>query len=220
MISYHEIQLALRIKLKTLQVVTSGAIEMSVTGSTFSRASGSYLADGFAAGMELTGAGMIDITNNAPAVIRVVRDAAIEVDRALGTESSGVGKTLLVGLPSRRQWENVEFDPKANDPYIEEQLIPGPNSQITVGPGGTVESLPMYNVLVHVPTQVGTGAHNRYADAILNLFPPRLALVAANGDAVRVRADTAPFRGQAINTRQGWFTVTVSIPLRSFTINP
>ena len=65
------------------------------------------------------------------------------------SESAGAGKTLSVGLPSRRAWENVAFAPEPGAPYVEEQFVPGPTTMPGVGPGGTLEMLPLY---AEIPT--------------------------------------------------------------------
>lgn len=218
MISYDEIQLALRARALTLEVATTGSITMSVSGSGFTRATGSFIDDGFRRGMEVLGAGFTNSANNARHVLTNVTATVLSTDTTVA-EASGSGKTVSVPLPQYRAWENVEFEPVPGWPWVEEQLLPGPLPQITFGASGLLEARPIYNLQVHVPENVGIGAPNRYADGLLQHFAPLTAMTTASGDGLRVRTDAGAFRGQMIRRLAGWMTVPVSIPCRLRTLN-
>ncbi|HUT58418.1 MAG TPA: phage tail terminator-like protein [Phycisphaerae bacterium] len=219
-VSYLQVQRALRAQLITLSVATTGAINMSATTTAYVRAAGSFLTDGFYAGMEIVAAGMTVAGNNGVAVVKAVSALTLTVTRTLGVEVAAAGKTLTVGLPAGREWENEAFAPTTGSPYVEEELVPGPAVQITLGKAlGWLELTPLYIVRVNVPEGVGTDAVNAYTDALLKLFKPHSTMTLANGDVLRVRGDPAPYRGQSIQRKSGWATVPVTIPLRMTTIN-
>lgn len=122
-------------------------------------------------------------------------------------------------LPEHQGWENVKLQREQGEPYVVEQYIPGPTRQITVGRDGELEITPMYQVQVHVPENEGYGTGASYADALIALFAPGTALTLDNGDVLRVRTDTGPFRGQMQRGDAGWVVVPVTIPCRLRTQN-
>lgn len=219
MINYQALQLAFRAELNQILVATATGT-MSIVNKTISRSSGSFLEDGFRPGMEITGANLAAPENEEPAVIREVLDGALTVDRSLTTESSGPNKTIRALLPSGRAYENDDYAPVAGYPYLEEQFLPGPNTQLTAGPNGRMEGLPLYVMTVNVPLNVGIGARNAYAQAILDHFRPRYAFDLSDGSRAQVRTAPAPFMGQGQRVTDGYMSLAVTIPLRLFTINP
>lgn len=217
---YLQIQRALRAQLITLSVATTGSISMSVTATEYVRTAGSFLTDGFYAGMEIVAAGCTVAGNNGTAVVKTVSALRLGVTRTLGVEVDAAGKTLTAGLPAAREWENEPITPTTGSPYIEEELVPGPMKQITLSKLlGELELTPMYVVRVNVPEGVGTDAMLAYTGALLKLFKAHSTMTLANGDVLRVRGDPAPWPGQLIPRKTGWATVPVTIPLRMTTIN-
>lgn len=122
-------------------------------------------------------------------------------------------------LPEYVGWENVELRRKEGESYVVEQYIPGPARQITVGRDGQLEVDPMYQVQVHVPEGEGYGTAAGYVDEIIALYAPGTAMTLDNGDILRVRTDTGPFRGQLQRADAGWVVVPVTIPCRLRTQN-
>ena len=218
MIDTYTLQLALRTQALSLSVASCSGVNLSASGSVFTRASGSFITDEFSVGMEVTGASFDESANNASFTITAVAATQLTVDGDLTTESAGSGKTLTVSLPANRAWENIAFEPTAGAPWVEEQLIPGTSQQITIGPLGTLESRLLYQIQVHVPEDVGIGAPTRYADSLMTLFAPRTEITFGS-DVARVRTDTGPYRGQALRRRPGWVTVPVTFPLEIRTAN-
>lgn len=235
MVDDEVILLALRARLLTLSVATTGAVSLSATASGYARVTGSFKTNGFKKGMEVNATGFINAANNGPSVVREVADLTLEVDKEVvdaatglttgllshGTvvEVAGGGRQLLAGLPRSRAWENVNFEPNTGVPYVEEDYLAGPNDLQTVGPGGRVEALPMYVIRVYANAGSGIGALYRYARALLDLFPPKQSIALASGDPLRVRGQPAPFRGQLLPDNPGWSVVPVTIPLRLETVN-
>ncbi len=223
-ISQFEMQQALRLRLGTLDVSSLSGVDLGVAEAapfwTYTRLLGSFTDDGFYPGMEIDVAGFADSKNNGLMTIKAAEDLILTVDKTLATEAAAGGRTLDVGLPSRVAWENIEFKPDQDQPYIEEELLPGVAEQITVGPGGLIELEPIYIVNVFIAPDVGVEAMNLYGDALVALFAPRVAMSLANGDVLRVRSTPSSTRGQLIQLKPGWATMPVRIPLRIRTINP
>ena len=216
MLDHLAAQLALRTQLLTLAVCTTGSTSLSATATGYARAAGSFLADGFAAGMEITPSGF---TANTVDTITAVTALTLTTKSARAVESVSSGRTIAVALPASRAWENMDFTPVAGVPFVEEDYVPGPVTQITVGPLGQVETTPLYVVKLYGVANTGAGALARYATAVLTLFPPRFNVTLSTGDVLRVRTDTAPYRGQLQQATPGFAVVTVTIPLRGRSSN-
>ena len=231
MISHDLVLLACRTRLLTLSGATTGAINAAATATGYTRAAGSFVADGFVVGMEITAAGFGTAANNGTGLATFVSAGVLSVTpytvvaaatvagytvtaRTLVIEGAAAGKTFTVALPALRAWENVSFEPVAGKPWVEEDYLSGPVAQVTVGPLGDVETLPQYVVKAYGLSGKGALALHRLADAVLNLFPPRLDLPLVGGDVVRVRGDVAPYKGQLIQYAPGFAVVPVTVPLR------
>jgi len=223
-VNQFQIQKVLRDRLVTLDFGGTPATSLAVVaGSPFGkivRTSGSFVDEAYAAGLEILPAGFSDGANNALAVVKAVADLELTLDRQMETEAAAGGKSISVGLPSRIAPENIEFEPDEGKPYIEENLIPGPTEQITVGPGGDIEADPLYVIHLFLPADTGPEAANLYGDALVSLFAPRTAMTLTNGDILRVRTRPGPSRAQIFQAKPGWATVPVTIPLRIRTTNP
>lgn len=218
MIAHDDLQQAIRDRLVTLSVLTTGAITLATTATAYTRSSGSFVTDGFAPGMELSASGFGNGADGL-SVVRTVTATVLTVDRTLPVTTAGAGRTLVVGLPSRRAWENVPFTPPPEGkPYVEEQYIPGPSARATLGQGGDLEALPMYQVQIHVPEGYGKVALRRYLDALYAHFKPDTALT-VNGDVMRVRGDVGPFGGQVRFGVPGFAVAPLTIPFRFRTAN-
>ena len=168
--------------------------------------------------MEVKGTGF-GAANNVPAVVVDIAALTLTVNRTLETEVAAAGRALTVGQPSEVARENVRFEPTQGVPHFEEQFLPGPNIQETVGEGGTIKAEPMLVILIHVPEGVGIGATNGYRDNLLALLKPMTVMTLTNGDFLRVRTTPAPWSDQTLHRKTGWATTPVSFPLRLFTIN-
>ena len=242
MINHYLIQKALRTKLLELEVVTTGSTSISATSTGYARAAGSFLADGFVAGLEVTGTGFSNSANNTAKTVTSVTAAAM-VCSGTTTEAAG-SRTIAVNLPLNRAWENVELQKTRGEPWIQEEYIPGPMSKETLGPLGQLEVLPLYVLKIYVPSGMGIGAARSYADALITLFAPSTAIsivtgmllletgddllqetgdfiiLESGGDTARVRNDVSPFAGQLLqDVIPGFATVPISVPLRMRTAN-
>ena len=211
-IDHEATQLALRTKLLALEVVTTGATSLATTATGYTRSSGSFLSQGFKPGMEILAAGFSNASSNGTGVVTAVSALTLTVtaydvsytggelkatNRTLAIDSSASGRTINVPLPAITAWENTKVQPLTGAPFVEEQYLPGPTAQITIGP---------------------LGAARKYTDALLTLFAPRTAITVGS-DTARVRTDTGPFTGQLVRSRAGWVVTPVTFPLRLRTAN-
>ena len=210
MIDHGAILLACRAHLDSLEVCTTGSTSISATATGYARAAGSFVTDGFRAGMELTGTGFSGSGNGEAATITSVSALAITCP---GTSVEAAGtRTLSVVVPANISSENVEFTPEQNVPYIREEYLPGPMFQATVGTDGELDARPMYVLKVHVPQKTGDAGAWGYVGAIMEHFKPGTALSVTGHDLVQVRRDVAPFAGQLLMF-EAFAVVTVTVPL-------
>lgn len=209
------LQLALRARALTLSVATTGLVSLSATSTGYARTTGNFQTENFWPGMELVPAGF---ATNLPRVVKAVTPLAITVDGAVTPEVAAGGRSLTVGLPSSRAWENIAYQPTAGVPWVEEQYLPGPVAQVTIGPNGDLEALPQYVLYVNLPSETGLTA-KRYVTALRTLFAPRTVIPLANGDVLRVRSDVGPYAGQLLQGQPGFAVEPFTIPLRLRTAN-
>ena len=118
MIDHYAAQKALRVKLLTLSVATTGSVQISATATGYERATGSFLTDGFLSGMEVGGTGFGETANNAKKTLSSVTALTMTCPN---TSVEAVGaRTLDVGLPATRAWENINVEPARGSTWIEE----------------------------------------------------------------------------------------------------
>lgn len=215
MVDHVAYQFALRNKLVTLTVATTGALSLAATATGYTRTVGSFLDDNFDLGMEITPAGF---ATNLPRIVTGVSALTLTVAGAVTPEIAAGGRSITAGLPSSRSWENVVYQPTPGVPWVREEYLPGPAAQVTIGPLGEIEALPQYAIYVSAPAATGLTV-SRYADALMRLFAPRTAIPLANGDVLRVRSDAGPYAGQMQQSQSGFMVKPVTFPLRIRTNN-
>lgn len=193
MIDEEAVQLAIRNRLLSLAVCTTGAITMSVTVSggvsKFVRVAGSFITDGFAVGMEALPSGMSGSGNNAAVVVRSRSALELVSDRTLTAEGSASGKTLTVGLPLVRVMENLEATdsgtpltdgPVAGRPYFREAFEVTRHTLRTQASGGKVLEQGIYHAHFYLPENTGSMGPRRLTRAVRALFTPGTVLTAGS----------------------------------------
>ena len=209
--------LGLRNRLIGLQVCTTGSITLAATTEGYTRAAGSFLDDGFAVGMELTPAGF---AANPEGLIDEVSDGEIVLvaDDARTEEVAASGRSLTVGLPSRRAWELIDFEPTPGRLYVTEAFLPDPPVLLSNNPdGGHMEESGLYVVNVAGLPNQGIIALRRYGKKIKERFSA-LTQIAAGSDTLIVRGrPIAPSASQVTPQETGWAICTITIPWHCFT---
>jgi uncharacterized protein DUF4128 len=209
-------ELALQNRLAGVTVVTTGTMTLAATATGYTRAAGSFLTDGFAAGMEVTPVGFTTTTRQ-----MVTKVEALTLTTGAHTVDSAAGsRSLAVGLPEIRAWENIGVTPIAGRPYVEADYVPA-TAQLLTAPsaGGVVEETGLYVTRLYGVANTGFLALAKYAGAILALFPPGATLNLSDGSALRYRENPGPFRGSARADTPGFAVVTITVPWRSYTTN-
>lgn len=217
MLNNLQVLLTLRGKLVALQFAGTGVQTLTATANGFTRAAGSFVTDGFVTGMEVVPAGFAD---NTPGIVQKVQPLILTLAKVRTAEPAAAGRSLTVGIPVLREWENMRMVPEDDRWYIEEDYLPGPSAQVTGGIGGELEHLPMYVLRLAGLASIGVTALYKIADAILAAFPPRDAMALPDGTVLRVRHDTAPYRGQVLPGEAGKAEIVITIPLWARTFNP
>jgi hypothetical protein len=214
----HELAyLALRQRLATVVVATTGTMTLTATAAGYTRSSGSFLTDGFAAGQEVTPSGF---TQTDVGVVTHVDESTLTIAGGRQAQSAGAGRSLSVQLPAVRVWENATTKPVAGRPYVEADYVPA-TAQLLTAPavGGIVEETGLFVVRWFGVGNVGFLDLNRAASAVLELFRPGQTLALADGSALRWRENPGPFRGQVRPDGAGWSLVVITIPWRLYTLN-
>lgn len=214
MLNHAAAVLALRAQLATLSIASTGSTNLAATTTGYTRPAGSFVTEGFAKGMEITPTGF---ASNPVDTITEVSALELKTTNARTAEAVAGGRTIAAKLPPIQAWENLQATPLTARWYIEEEYLPGPSNLI--GTSRFLEVFPTYIVKLYGLSNTGITALYRASDAILALFPPRLALTLSTGDVLRVRTNPAPSRGQLIPLAAGRAAIVNTIPLRAETAN-
>ena len=227
MISNSAVLLALRNRALSLVVATTGGVSLSATATGYARAAGSFVTDGFKVGQEILSSGFTTTANNGNGVITSVTALAMTVNaytvaitssgyvvtpRTLVVEATAAARTIAVGFPAMLANTNADFLPVTGVPYGEEDYVPGPAAQVTLGPLGTVELFPLYTLNIYGPSNTGISGILSVVDALLLSFAPRTGITLASGDVVRIRESPAPYAGALVQASPGWAFCPVTIP--------
>jgi hypothetical protein len=212
--------LAFRNRAITLSVSTTGSTTLSATALGFARSSGSFITDGFAQGQEIASTGF-SAANNAAKVITGVTAQFLTIRGGCAVQSATAGRTITVGLPSHRAWENEKFEQSdaAGFPYIAEQFVPATSELKTImGQGGTIEETGLYVLSLYGLSGFGQAGIRKYVNALKALYAPGTNLTAGS-HTLKVRGDTSTSAGQIIPLGNEWSVVQIRIPWRAFSIN-
>lgn len=218
MVDHTLLLLALRAPARAAVVCTTGATTLAATSTGYSRAAGSFIADGFKPGMEVTPA---SFTQTDPGVITDVQALTITIAGGRTVQSAGSGRTLSVSaLPALMAWDNVALEPIAGRPYAEEELVPTGGELMTTRSQGTVIHNGLYLLRLYGLAGMGPEAIAAAADALLLAFAPAAGWTLSNGDSLRINGDTVPYRSAIQADTPGWAVATVTIPYHVLTTNP
>lgn len=223
MIDQEAATLALRNRMLSLLVCTTGAQSLSATATGYARTAGSFLADGFADGMEFAAAGFATPGNNGYRVIESVDALTITTTVspivAPTPEIAAAGRTLSVGPPAGRALDNKSFTPIPGRPYIEEDFVPATHALRSFpAQGGTSQETGLYVLKWYGLSGKGAGGIRKPVNALMALFAPGTVLSVA-GVNLRMSEEISVRAGQILPQGDGWSVCVVTIPWWAMSIN-
>ena len=224
MIDTVAVSLALRNQALLLSVCTTGSTTLSATATGYNRTAGSFITDGFKPGMEVRGTGSWVSTNNVGySTITQVTSTDLTIDGGRTVESAGAGKTLIVGVPETRAWENRDANPIPGRSWLREEFVPaGSFLRSYPAQGATMEESGLYILTWFGLPKYGEGAIRKSVDALRALFTSGTILLAGTTP-VRITGtsplEPGPFAGQILPDGNGWMYCQLRIPWACQTIN-
>lgn len=216
MIDSNAVMLALRNRARSLVVATTGVVTLSATATGYARTTGSFVDDGFVEGEEVVPAGF---AANTPRVITNVQPLTLTTSTAPAVEAAAGGRSLTVGLPLIRSFENKAVSKVVGRPYVDENFVPGTHALLTApAQSGIVEETGLYVLTFFGVENTGHLGIRKPLDALKALFAPG-TVIPAGSASVRVRGDTSTQVGQIIPQGNGWAACQIRIPWQAFTNN-
>jgi hypothetical protein len=206
-------QLALRNHALTVTVATTGTTSLAATATGYTRAAGSFVADGFKVGMEVLAAGFATAGNNGYKVVTAVTAGTLTVTSAttMATEAAGGNESIVCGFPEGRAWENTDFTPTSGRVYVEEDFIPATTEHFAGSyTNGVTRETGLYVLKWYGLSGSGIGAIRACTDALKDLFTPGTALTAGS-HAVKVRGDVGPWVGELLPLEGGRTVATLTV---------
>lgn len=192
MLSHTLTRAALKARLLTLQIATTGSVTLSATATGYARASGSFVSDGFVVGMELTPTGF---PTNPVDVITDVTATLITTRTAHPTASASAARSLTVGLPSMRAFDDEEIEPDPGTPYVTAEFSPSTNTLVTIAENyGRAEETGEYFITVYYPKGHSAVALSPTIEALRALFTAGTKITVGS-DTLRLRWNPAPRAG-------------------------
>lgn len=192
---------------------TTGTLtNVSVSGSTYTRASGSFITNGFRAGDEIVASGFANATNNGRALIVNVTATTIVVDRALSSAAAGASVTIAAGLWQGQSWEGRAYAPVTGVPYISESLRAIWSQVRAIGRGGTIGHRLDLVLRLNYPAGIGTVGIERQAGAIRQHFEPGVQMTYGSHKATVLQVERT-----SLDHGTAWTTCLVSALLSAYT---
>lgn len=210
---------AFRARLLTLVVATTGTATLGASATGYTRTAGSFIDDGFADGMEVVPAGF---PTNARKIIGgntatgPITATFLPIVGGLTATGAAGSRSLTVGLPEARQWENTQTPYTASPgtrPYVAEQWVPG-----TMSDAQPIVDTGFYVLNWYGLANKGVAAMYPQLGAVRDLFPVGTQFVIGS-DRIRVTGNPGPSIGQLITTENGYALSTIRIPWRIATSN-
>lgn len=194
-----------------VDIAHTPGVSVTLASGVFTRASGSWITAGFAAGQEVVVTGAFGGPKTG--VVKAVTALALHTDIAGGgTSSAGV---FTVALPSERAYEGVTYHPTTGRPFVAESFRPGPAQRRSIANasgGATIEHRIEATFALFYPTEQGTLAIERMAGALMTHFRPPLALSRDGISALVDNVSSTP----VINDG-GWLQIPVTASILAFT---
>ncbi len=224
MIDTTAVALALRNQALTLSVCTTGSTTLSATATGYARAAGSFITDGFKPGMECKAAGFVT-ANVGYSVITQVTSTDLTIDGGRTVEAAGSGKSLTVGMPQTRAFENIQpaLPDSRSYVWVREEFVPATtNLHCFPAQSSVMEETGLYILTWFGLPKYGVGGIRASVDALRALFTPGTTLLAGSTP-VKITGTSltqpGPNAGQLIPTGDGWVYCQLRIPWSCYTTN-
>jgi len=208
-----------RAALASVVVAESATDALAANANGFTRLSGSFVADGFAVGMQVLSTGFP--AGYGPRVVLDVTPSALRIVNGLpSTANAATGRALRSFVPLPILEDNEQYEPVPGVPFTETELVAQP-SVLLGAPynNSTREDRGLFVVSVHGPLDVGTKALLDTADAVLTRFAPGTVLLLSDNTAMRVRTDATPFAGKIDQLLAAHARIVITIPWHAYRIN-
>lgn len=210
------IEEAFRTRLTSLVVCGTGLQTLQATVTGYRRTTGSFVADGFAAGMECVPVGF---ASNPVQVVEDVTALTLTMRGARAAQGAGSNRSIQVGLPQARVWENTRYTPDPNTCYVETELLSQAGTLLSFPAElGTREERGLYLVRWYGLQDMGKRGLSRCVDAARALFTPNTVLT-AGAFTVRLRGDECAYPSSVLRVASGHALVTLTIPWRLYRLN-
>lgn len=230
MIDHEATAIALRTRLRGVSVCTTGTMALARTTTGYTRLTGSFITDGFRVGMELLEVGF---PTNGYWVVKEVVALTLTIDGTLTASASAGSRSLTVGLPETRLWENAKpirsstqiEAPTSGRPYVSDEFVPGVHEAETFpAQSGWVLENGLYVVTLYGLSNTATAGIRGYAAAIAALFTPGTT-IAVGSDTLRVGTGQKNQNPQGVRRSQitpianGWSFQQLTVPWYAKTRN-
>ena len=143
-------------------------VAVTAAGGVFTRASGSWVNDGFAIGQELTLSGV--------STLCIVNGVTADKLTTSATSLPSGSVRFQAKLPNAIAWEGQKFTP-ASSPFVAERVQKAATVRRGGGPQGTIEHRLLGHANLFYPARGSTLAIERMAGALMLHFKPGTALV-------------------------------------------
>lgn len=203
---------AFRQRALTLVVATTGSTTLGTNAAGYTRPAGSFIADGFAAGMEVVGTGFPG-SIGAAGVAETPTALTLPIIGGRTATGDAAVRRLSVGLPADQRWQGTQTPTAtvtATRPSFLDQWVPG----IVEDPSFPADN-GFYLLTWNGLSNKGIVAMFRQMQALRDLFPTGYkALV--NGYLLHVTGMPAPSFTQPVTLDNGYDMSTLRIPWRVF----
>lgn len=194
MISKRAARIGLQTRVLGTVIATTGSTTLAATATGYTRASGSFLDDGFLIGMEATPAGF---AANGRSVIRDVSASEIVIAGARAVEVASGSRSLTAYLPARRAHDST-LDPIAGQSSLRTEFVPATLETISMAPnnGNALETFAFF-VTLYAPTDAGPDLFDVTLDAVLARLSSG-TIIDAGAHTLSVMWKPGPHRGQVL----------------------
>lgn len=212
---------ALRARGEAISVRTTGSASLAATAVGYTRQSGSFITDDFVAGMEVA---PTNFTQATPGLVTAVSALLLTIKGGRTAQASGAGRTLSVGLPALRFYDNEESRPIPDRWFAEGEYSPSRSTRHTVTASrGAGEMFGEFYWRLYCIAGLGGAAINAVASTLLLAYPPGLAIALDDGSVLHIAGgptEPGPRRGSLLQDAPGRAVLTVTVPWRCSFTNP